>query len=109
MMKTLQGAAFAFPVPNREVYEIELRDTAKIRDRETRIEYGLQTHVLAFRRQEAHLEKALVRPPLNLDQIGNLNDAGNFGEINPLTDSAVPAVTHSCCSSLADSPTAGDY
>jgi hypothetical protein len=45
----------------------------------------LQTSVVALARQQIHLQKALVRLHLHFDQVGNLNRALNFSEIQTLT------------------------
>ena len=98
VVEPFKASALALPVADGVIDEVELRNAAEIRDGEDGIKYGLQTHILPLRRQKIHLQEALIGAPLDLDQIGNLDDRGNFREINALTHSAVPAVRHSFCS-----------
>ena len=100
VVEPLQASAFALPIADGVIHKVQLRDAAEIRDGEDGIKDGLQPHILPFRGQKVHLEEALVGAPLDLDEIRNLNDRRNFGEINTLTHSAVPAVRHSFCSLL---------
>src|SRR5436853_285186 len=103
MVKPAQVAALAFPVPDGIVDKIQLRHAPKIVDGENRIKHRLQPAVLAFRGEEIHLQKALVGPPLDFDEVGNLDDSRYFREVDALTHSAVPAVRHSWYSLLEDS------
>jgi hypothetical protein len=98
VVETPQAAAFAFPIANRVVHEVELGDLAKIRNRKDGIEDSLEADIIPFRGQKVHLEKSFVGSPLNLDEVGDLDDGWNFGEIDALADSAVPTVKHSICS-----------
>jgi hypothetical protein len=98
VVETLEAAALAFPIADRIVDEIQLRDAAKIRNRKNGIEDGLQSRVLPFRGKQIHLQKSLVGSPLNLNEIRDLYDCRYFGEIDALADSAIAAVKHSRCS-----------
>ena len=98
VVQTLQASALALPIADGVIHKVQLRDAAKIRDGEDGIKDGLQPHILPLRGQKIHLQEALVGAPLDLDEIRNFNDRRNFGEINALTHSAVPAVRHSFCS-----------
>src|SRR6266576_683040 len=83
VVQPLQVAALAFPVSNRIVHEIQLRQASKILDRKNRREHGLQPAIFAFRWKQVHLKKSLIGFLLNFDQVRNLNGALDFREIQP--------------------------
>jgi len=56
--------------------ELELRALREILDREDAGEHFLQADLLALLRQLAHLQEALVRALLHLDQVGHRRDSG---------------------------------
>ncbi len=77
-MQPLQVAAFAFPVANREVHELELRNIAEVGNRKYRLKHRLQSAVFAFAGQFVHLQEAVIRALLNLDQVRNLDGGWNL-------------------------------
>jgi hypothetical protein len=85
MMQAFQVAALALPVSDGVVHEFQLGHFAEIPDRKNRGEDGLQTAVVALARQQVHLQKALIGLHLHFDQIGDLDGALNFREIQTLT------------------------
>ena len=87
-------AALALPVANRVVHELELRDVAKIRNRENGLEDGLQSTVVALTWQLIHLQEAVVGALLHLDQIGNLNRCWNLAEVKSSATRTVVGVRH---------------
>ena len=84
MVQTFQVAALAFPVSDGVIDEIQLRESSKILDREYGREDGLQPRVFALRRQQIHLQEALIRQALNLDQVRNLDRTLDLGKVQPL-------------------------
>ena len=84
VMQPLQVAALAFPVPDRVVHEIQLREAAEILNRKHRGKDRLQAAVLALGRKQIHLQKSLIGILLNLDQVRNLNRAPDLGKIQAL-------------------------
>ncbi len=85
VVQTLEVAALAFPVADRIVHEFQLRHLAEILDRKHRREHRLKPAVLAFARQQIHLQEALIGLHLDFNQVGNLNRALDFREIQALT------------------------
>jgi hypothetical protein len=71
MIQTLELAALALPVSDREFDEVQLRGLTEIGNRENRAEDRLQPDVLALGRQQVHLQEAVVGLPLHLDEIWN--------------------------------------
>ena len=69
VMQPLQLAALALPVADRILDELERRVLAEVTNREDGLEHRLQAGVFALRREPVHLQEALVRFPLDLDQI----------------------------------------
>src|ERR1700719_911699 len=84
MMQPLEVAALAFPIPDGVIDKIQLRETAKILDREYRRENRLQPGVFAFRGQQIHLQKALIREPLDLDQVRDLDRTLDLRKVQAL-------------------------
>jgi hypothetical protein len=103
VVKASKVSALAFPIPDGIIHKVQLRHSPEIIDGEDGIEHGLEAAVFALRGQKVHLKEALVRPPLDFDEIRNFDDCRYFGEINALTHSAVPAVRHSGYSLREDS------
>src|SRR5512146_3013238 len=99
MVKPPQAPAFALPVPDRVVDEIQLGGSPEVRNGKNGIKDRLQTEIFALGGQKVHLQKAIVGAPLHLDQIRNLDDGWDFGEINPTRQTTVDAVWHSLYSS----------
>src|SRR6202158_1567242 len=83
-MQTLEVAALAFPVSDRVVHKIQLRQAAEVLNRKHRSEYRLQAAVFALGRKQIHLQKSLIGILLNLDQVRNLNRAPDLGKIQAL-------------------------
>src|SRR5215208_6404310 len=69
VVETLQTSAFALPVADGIIDKCEFAQAAEIRNREHRLENALQTGIVALIGQQIHLQEALVRLLLHLDQI----------------------------------------
>ena len=78
VVQPLEVAALALPVANGVLHEVQLRDVAEVGDRKYRLEHRLQTTVIALARQRIHLQKAIVRTLLHLNQVGDLDGRRNF-------------------------------
>src|SRR5207249_2506477 len=78
-------AALAFPISDSVIDKLELRNIAEIGNGKHRLENRLQTGVVTLAGQAVHLQEAVVRALLYLDQIRNLNRGGNFGKIKAFT------------------------
>ncbi len=61
VVQTLQVAALAFPVADRIVHKIQLRQAAEILNRKHRSEYRLQAAVFALGRKQIHLQEIADR------------------------------------------------
>src|SRR6266849_4557408 len=85
VVQALEVAALTLPVADRVVHEFQLRHFAEILDRKNRREHRLKPGIIALARQQIHLQKALIRLHLNFNQVGNLNRALDFREIQTLT------------------------
>ena len=85
-MQTFQVAAFALPVADGEIDELELGDIAEIGDRENGLKDRLQAGVIALAGQPVHLQKALVGALLHLDQVRDLDGGRNFGKIETFAE-----------------------
>src|SRR6266851_4050777 len=84
VVQPLQVAALALPVADRVVNEFQLRHFAEVPDRKHGSEHRLKSAVIALARQKVHLQKALIRLHLDFNQVGNLNRALDFREIQTL-------------------------
>ena len=84
MVQAFEIAALAFPISDGVIHKIQLREPAKILDWEYRSEDRLQTGIFALRRQQIHLQEALIREPLDLDQVRNLDRTLDLGKIQAL-------------------------
>ncbi len=84
MVQSFEVAALAFPISDRVIDEIQLREPTKILDREYGRENRLQARVFALRRQQIHLQEALIREPLDLDQVRDLDRTLDLRKIQPL-------------------------
>ena len=89
-----QLAALALPVPDRILDELERRVLAEVADREHRLEHRLQPLVLAFRGHPVHLQEALVRAALNLDQVRDRNRRLDLREILALAVDVLGKAVH---------------
>src|SRR5579885_3292694 len=85
MVQALEVAALALPVADGVVHEFELGHFAEVPDRKHGGEHGLKPGVLALARQQIHLQKALIGLHLDFNQVGNLDRALDFREIQALT------------------------
>jgi hypothetical protein len=83
VMQSLQVPAFAFPVADGVIHELQLRNISEIADREHRLKHCLQTGIVALTGQTIHLQEALIGTFLHLNQIWDLDGGWNFGEIKP--------------------------
>jgi hypothetical protein len=93
-METFEVSALALPVADGVVHELELRDIAKVRNREHGLEDRLKAAVVALAGQLIHLQEAIVRALLHFNQIGNLNRCWNFAEVKTSATSTVVIVRH---------------
>ena len=96
-MQAAQMAALALPVADRVVDEIQLRQSAKILDRENGREHGLQARVFPLARQQIHLQEALVGLLLDVNQVRNLDRRLDFGEVQAFpfpNDAITVTMTH---------------
>ena len=83
-MQALQVAALALPIADRVVHELELRHFAEVLDRKHGGEHRLKPAIIALAWQQIHLQEALVGLHLDFNQVGNLDRALDFREIQPL-------------------------
>ena len=60
VVQPFQVAALAFPVADRIIDKLQIAHTAKIRNRENTVEYGLQAGIFPFVGKQVHLQKLLV-------------------------------------------------
>jgi hypothetical protein len=84
VIETFKPSALTLPIANLILDKIERGGAAKIRDWKDRLEDGLQSRVLAFLRQEIHLQKTVVRLALNLDQIRDSHRRRYLGKVHAL-------------------------
>ena len=89
VMQPFQIAAFALPVADRIIDELQLTDAAEIGNREDGSKDRLQSDIVALIRQKVHLQELLVGILLDFDQIRNRNRSFDFGKINSLGGQAV--------------------
>src|SRR5262249_56175939 len=89
VVQSLEVTALALPVADRVIDELQLRDVAKVGDWEHRLKHRLQARVVALAGQLVHLQKAVVRTFLNLDQVRDLDGCRNFGKIKTCTVGAI--------------------
>ena len=94
MMQAGEPSALALPVSDRVLDELERRVLAEVADRKDRLEHGLQSGVLALGRQTVHLQEALVRFFLNLDQVRNRNRGLDFGEVDAFAIDVLGKAVH---------------
>jgi hypothetical protein len=87
-MQSLKVTAFAFPVADRVVDELQLRNITEIGNGKYRLKNRLESGIVAFTRQTIHLQETVVRTLLNLDEVGNLDGRRNFGKIETCTEGA---------------------
>src|ERR1700761_3403158 len=81
VMKSLQVAALALPVADREVHEVELRDIAEVGDGKDRSKHRLEPVVLTLGGQLIHLQEALVAAALHFNQIRNLDGGWDLRKV----------------------------
>ncbi len=89
MVQSLQIAAFALPVADRIIDELELTDAAEIGNREDGSEHRLQSDIVTLIWQKVHLQELLVGIFLDFDQIRNRNRSFDLGKINSIGGQAV--------------------
>src|SRR5205085_11459867 len=68
---------------------------AEVANREDRLEHRLETRVLALARQTVHLQKALVRLLLDLDQVRDRNGRLDFRKVDALAVDVLGKAVHS--------------
>src|SRR5581483_9491127 len=95
VVQPLQLAALALPVADRVLDELERRVLAEVADRKDRLEHRLKAGVLALARQPIHLQEALVRLLLDLDQVRDRNGRLDFREIDALAVDVLGKAVHS--------------
>src|SRR5207248_3938390 len=95
VVQALELAALALPVPDRVLDELERRVLPEVADREDRLEHRLQPGVLALARQPVHLQEALVRLLLDLDQVRDRNGRLDFRNVDALAVDVLGKAVHS--------------
>ena len=95
MMQTRQPAALALPASDRIVDELERRVLPEVADGKNRLEHRLEPDVVALRLQPVHLQEALVRFLLDLDQVGNRNGRSNLRKVDPFAMDVLREAVHS--------------
>src|SRR5207247_2508848 len=95
VMQAGELAALAFPVADRILDEFERRVLPEIAYREDGLEDRLQSGVLALARQTIHLQEALVRFLLDLDQVRDRNRRLDFRKIDALAINVFWKAVHS--------------
>jgi hypothetical protein len=78
VVETLEITTLALPVADRKIDELELRHVAEVGDREYGGEDRLEAVVFALLGELVHLQEALIRAALDLDEIGNLDCGRNL-------------------------------
>ena len=81
VLETLELSALALPVADGEADEVERAGLAEIAEGEDAGEDRLQAGVLTLLREEVHLQEALVRLSLDVDEIRQRHIAANLGEV----------------------------
>src|SRR5882724_180439 len=81
IFQALQLSALALPVADRVLDEVERAGLPEVREGEDAREDRLQALVRPLFRQEIHLQKALVGPPLDVDEVRNRQRRRDAGEI----------------------------
>src|SRR5262245_49309862 len=94
-MQAGELAALALPVADRILDELQRRVLAEVADREYRLEHRLEAGVLALARQTAHLQEALVRLLLDLDQVRDRNGRLDFRKVDALSVNVFRKAVHS--------------
>src|SRR4029079_17315190 len=94
VLQPLQLAALALPVADRIFDELERRVLAEVADRKDRLEHRLEAGVLALARQTVHLQEALVRLLLNLDQVRDWNSRFDFRKVDALAVNVFGKAVH---------------
>src|SRR5262245_41531278 len=94
-MQASELAALALPVADRILDELQRRVLAEVTDREHRLEHRLETCVLALARQTVHLQEALVRLLLDLDQVRDWNGRLDFRKVDALAVDVLGKAVHS--------------
>ena len=84
VMQALEVAALAFPIPDRVIHEVELRQPAEILDGKHGAEHRLQAGVFPLRWKQIHLQEALIGHALHFNQVRNLDGALDLGEVQTL-------------------------
>ena len=94
LVETDEPAALAFPVADRVVDELERAVLAQVADRKDALEHGLEARVFPVARQHAHLQEALVRVLLDLDEVGDGDRGLDLGEVDPFPVNVLGSRVH---------------
>ncbi len=89
VMQSLEVAALALPVADGEIHERQFRDVAEVGDGEDGLKDRLQAAVVPLARQFVHLQEAVIRALLYLDQVRDLQRCRNLGKIETSTVGAI--------------------
>ncbi len=89
VVQSLQVPALALPVADGEIHKRQFGDVTEIGDGENRLKHRLQPAVVSFARQFVHLQEAVVRALLHLDQVRDLQRCRNLGKIETSTGGAI--------------------
>src|SRR4051794_16338062 len=85
-MQSLEVTALALPIADCVIDEFKLRDVPEVRNWKYGLEYRLQTRVISLARQLVHLQKAVVRTLLDLDEVRDLDRRRNLGEVESFAE-----------------------
>src|SRR4029453_17292538 len=85
----------ALPVSDRVLDELERRVLAEVADRKDRLEYRLETGVLALAWQTVHLQEEFVGFLLDLDQVRYRNGSLDFRKVDALSVNVLGKAIHS--------------
>ena len=89
-----QASALALPVADRILDELERRVLAEVADRKDRLEDRLQARILALGWQPVHLQEALVRLLLDLDQVRDRDRRLDLRKIDALSIDVLRKAVH---------------
>src|ERR1051326_3454246 len=81
LLEALERAALALPVADRELHEIERTGLPEIAEGEDAREDRLQAGVLALLGEQVHLQEALVRAALHVDEVRQRHVRPDLGEV----------------------------
>src|SRR6185369_6208416 len=81
IVQTFEASAFALPVTDLVLDEVERGSAAEVGDWKNRLKDGLETGSFTLFRQQVHLQKSVIRLALNLNKIWYPDGGGDLGEV----------------------------